>query len=197
MPEFNVGDYLSNDALILHGVAGVKHPNGKTYTIAAPSAEDELRMRRIVQIQNAQAGDASKASLADELRSLLTTDGAELTVPQKLLGAAHDEMVADGVTPTHIDKLAQIVMTNFGVNEYSARMVVSAAQGEALARANRATRRAAAKSPARKRSASKPKAGTKSSPASGAKSTPATAAAASTPAPATSAPRKRAPRKTA
>lgn len=194
MPEYNVGDFLAGDAIVFHGVAGEKHPDGKTYTVAAPCAEDELRLRRIVQIED---NDDDTVDLSAELDALLTVDGKRLTMPQKLLGPAFDEMTADGVTPTHIDRLASLVVTNYGVNEQAAQLTVAAAVGEAVARTqNRAERRAAAKSAARKPRASAPKGGSNSSRASGATKAP-TKAAGSTPRRSTSAARKQPARKTA
>jgi hypothetical protein len=206
MPEFNVKDYLSNDALTLHDVPSVKHPKGTSYTIPAPSADEELRMRRIVQIreQQAAAEEAAKADDADEATKekvadvivesmqetaalLLGADGETFTFQEKMLGTAYAKMVEDGVKPSHIDRLASLVMTNYGMGEPMAGMIVEHAQGEALARANRATRRAVAKASPRKRRASKPKAGLKSSPASTASDTPASPTATSSSARSTSA----------
>ncbi|WP_375490223.1 hypothetical protein [uncultured Jatrophihabitans sp.] len=179
MPEYNVGDYLAGDAITFNGVAGEKHPGGKTYRVPAPSAEDELRLRRIVQIED--AGDTN-VDLATEMKALLAgPDDTELTLPHKILGPAYDEMTADGVTPTKIDMLASLVVTNYGVSQQAAELTVAVAQGEAAARGNRATRRAAAKKTARKAAAKKTssrssngKAGSRgqASRAGGAKSTP-------------------------
>lgn len=197
MPEFDVTSYLAGDACKFHGVASEKHPEGKTYVVPPPSAEDELRLRRLVKLQEqtppGKDGRPSDPAASPEyVRELLALivgpNGEPMDIEQKLLGPAYPQMVADGVSPTHIEMLSQLVMTAYGVSSGAAQLVVRRAEGEALAAANRATRRAKSNAPVKPR-ASSPKAGSKSKPASTAKSTRSTRTAASTRGSATSAAR--------
>lgn len=173
MPDFSVGSYLAGDVCRFHDVASERHPDGKTYVVQPPSAEDEIRLRRFIRLQSqSEDGTLSGDALA-ELTTLVTgKDGEPVDLGHKLLGATYQEMVDDGVRPTHIDMLGGLVMTTYGMSAGSAQMVVTAAAGEARAAANRAERRAAAKktpakkAAARKRPSSLPKDGPNSSPAS-------------------------------
>lgn len=206
MPDVSVKSYLSSDEYTMRDVPSKKHPDGKAYTVTAPSAADEMLMRRLVQLQDRLSPllpkpgyvpqtakeKAEAAQLAEAARPIqaeiaacitqlcLDEDGNEVDYDAKLLSGAYEEMVADGVRPRHLTELASLVMTNYGTSEHIAQMVLDRAEGEALARGNRATRRAAATSSPRKARASKPRAGSKSSRTSGAKNTQATRARAST-----------------
>lgn len=218
---YSVGSYLSDDQMTFDGVPSAAHPDGHAYTVPAPCAADELIIRRIVHLEDElskltgvddiaprkgetvtqttirlEALIAATTPLRDEHKALvakLDTDdkGQPVEHAQKMLGTAYAVMLADGVRPRHMDELASLVTTNYGSGERVARAVVAAAAGEALARSNRATRRAAAKKP----NGSRAKAGLKSAPASGAVST--RNGPASTRGSATSAAKKAAARKTA
>lgn len=171
MPNVSARAYLSDDEYVIRDVPSEKHPDGKTYIVAAPNAADEMLMRQIVKLQDALPPD-QKMRLSPEIHDLTARlcrddEGKEVSFERKMLGPALDEMEVDEVKPRHIGKLAALVMTNYGKSEGMAYAVVAAAEGEALARENRATRRAEAKKPAN----SPRKAGSKSPRASGGAST--------------------------
>lgn len=164
MPDLDASAFLADDKLTISGIASDKHSRGKKYAFPQLSWEDTLRLRRVF-------GDVPGNSDPDaDLKALLTdADGNEITMLEKLTGSVYGQLVADGVSPTRMDRLTQLLITQYAFGEDAARFTLEAAKdeastGEAQARANRADRRAAAK----KQPASKRAAGSSSSRASGA-----------------------------
>lgn len=175
--------YLADDTLALDNIPSKAFPDGKTYHIPSLSGEDGL----LLQVAAEGSDKDGRMINADALEAMAKlcrdADGNSVTLQRKMFGDALDEMVADGVSNTRIELILQVVLAQANSGTEVARKVVQRAAGEALARANRATRRAPAK-----KTSSPRKAGSKSLRASGAKSTP--AARASTRGRATSAPRE-------
>lgn len=170
----------------LTGIPSPAHPDGGSYEIPSLSAQDGALLQIIAagsdgegSITGADAGEAMVEFCRD-------ADGNEVDLNRKLLGDALDEMVGDGISNDDLQDIVAVVMAKATFGTEAARLYVARASGEAPARANRATRRAAAK-----KTSSPRKAGSKSPQASGAKNTP--AARASTRGPAASAkPQKKA-----
>jgi hypothetical protein len=185
MSTLDVTGYLDDGALDLTGVASKRYPDGHTYRVESPSWPDALRLRRVVgrwggMLPDKDDGVGDDADVAALEGLLHDADGRAVSLHEKVLGTALDEMVGDGVPPIAIDRILTLVLLHYGMNEHVAVNFLAAAKGEAQARTNRATRRAAAKkAPAKPRGSSKP-AGSKSSPASSVSSTPRTKAPAST-----------------
>lgn len=167
MGHIDLATYLSDDTLVLDGVASAKYPDGKSYTIVSPSAEDGLRLQRVVQQSGPKLQDVSVDNAEILMALCRDAEGNEITLAEKLIGPkVHAEMVADGVSLTRISLIEEVLTLHYGIGPEVTTLVVAAA-GEAVARANRASRRAAAKkAPSRKRTARKT-AGSKSSPAAG------------------------------
>jgi hypothetical protein len=182
MPSLDLQTFLEDDQLVLQGVCSDKHPNGKAYTIASPSAKTVLHLKRVMQLwrERAEAEAANEAVTQaaqedpdaqvelvevpefgeDDVEALtaLTTDenGQPVDIVQRIMGPTYQQMIDDGVSGDRMTKISNVVMTYYGRNSQLARKLVEAA-GESAARPNRTTRRAAGQ-----------RAGSKSSRASGA-----------------------------
>lgn len=164
MPDLDLSSYLSDDTLKLHGIASTTWPDGHSYEVPSPSAIDGLKLRRLMNLSGDDPSKPLNADAAQALAEFCTDkDGNTVEFDAKLLGPARDAMIADGVSMDRLDQITRIVALNFGGGTELAQLVVEAAKGEAEARANRATRRAAAK---KTRSTARKTAGSKSTPAS-------------------------------
>jgi hypothetical protein len=172
MPSLDLQTFLEDDQLVLQGICSQKHPAGKAYTIASPSAKTVLQLKRVMQLWALEAAAAARADdesgeaaaaqeLSDEDVEALTTlttdpNGKPIDLVAHIMGPAYQEMLDDGVSGDRMAKISNIVLTYYGRNAHDARKIVEAA-GESAARPNRKTRRAAGQ-----------RAGSKSSRASGA-----------------------------
>lgn len=164
MPARDLSAFQENDGLTYPGVRSTAHPDGATYTVASPDAATGLHLAKLGEIGfNAYVSpaDADKAKL---------DDAEERSLYEMVLGPTLSEMTADGVPWAMVRRIAQDAFFYWAVNEQFADAIL-ASQGEALALANRATRRKEAKAKkAGKASTTKPTArntaGSKSSPAS-------------------------------
>lgn len=137
------------------GVPSTAHPGGKLYRVPSPSAElgVQLTYRATLGLKQARGLQLTD----DERAALALNDEDEATFYQEILGPVHDEMIADGVQWTLLQGIAGDAYLVITGNEALADIRLARAAGEALARANRATRRAATP---------RKKVGSKSSPAS-------------------------------
>lgn len=152
MPSLDLSTYLADDALTLPGVVSEKHPRGKSYTIASPSAKTALRLQRVMQLRQASGPDAAPpaAEQIAELAELLTDDeGAPVDFHVKLMGATYQQMLDDGVSAENLGRITTLVVTYYGVGSAVAEALVKAAddamsQGKPQA-PNRAARRSGAK----------------------------------------------------
>lgn len=163
------------DELVLQNLPTRAHPEGKTYIVRDPSTEDVERLleideqindsnRRLLEAsvedvpddETDEARDAREARLkaAEDavkaagaaMTEFLTVDGKEVPLLRRLLGDSLDEIEADGLGKTSYDRLQESILdTLTGGLDYAQRNLARMAAGEAEARANRATRRAAAK----------------------------------------------------
>ena len=151
-----------------------KFPEGKTYRVPSPSAKVGLWLTGLNDIAvRAAAG----VELDDtDLAKLRLDDDEEKTLYQRVLGPVYDEMIADGVIYTALQKVGRDAYLCFAFSQDSADAAL-AGMGEAAARATRATRRRTAKKTGGSKSRRASTAGTGSgravtSPASGSSTSP-------------------------
>lgn len=152
---------LPASAFTVEAGAEPRFPDGKTYTVPSPDATTGVWLTAMADLA-AKATIGGQVSDADRNRLKLDDDD-ERTLYQRVLGPVYDEMVADGVKWTALQTIGRDAYLCFAMSQDAADRALAhmlAGQGEALARANRATRRAAKRTP-------KPKAGSKSPRASG------------------------------
>lgn len=126
---------------------------GKEYVLPLPSAELGLWCRRIAQT----AGEVDAASTREEIEAAAERANArievlpelpgDLTFPERVLGDAYQQMVADGVPDPYIEFCATTAYIWIIADEDTAeRYWTSGGRPESVARGNRAERRAAARS---------------------------------------------------
>lgn len=133
MPHLDLATYLSDDTLILDGVASDRYPQGKSYSIKSPSAVDGLRLQRIVAAGALTPSEQAESGALEELTEFCKdADGNTISLDQKLLGAAHAEMLADNVSSDRLSRIVRVVLTHYGLGAEVAGRVVAAA-GEAAA----------------------------------------------------------------
>lgn len=157
MAELDFSGYLADrpdNREALRGIPSPKHPDGKTYYMPSPSARFSLQLRRIMQLWGARGADrAPTAKELNELNSLLTDEsGEQVEIERRLLGSALEEMLDDGITTDDLQKVVNVVMVKYAVGDAAAQSIIGSS-GEAVARPNRATRRATAQKTAGPRSA--------------------------------------------
>ncbi|MEU3710486.1 DUF7426 family protein [Streptomyces catenulae] len=119
---------------------GLHLPIGeRTYTVPAPSAETGLRVQAII---NA-AAVAADGGEADEQ---VLADAAERDLYRDALGAAYDEMIADGVTWPELKHCAITAMVWIAQDTEAAERYWDAGGDPSRLAPNRETRRAQARS---------------------------------------------------
>lgn len=124
------------------GVPSREHPGGRVYKVPSPPADVGAKWTAHAALGLKLA--AGRQLTDDERASLILDDEQEKTFFAEILGPVYDEMLADGVDWMVLRGVATdayLVMTD---NQALADVTL-AVQGEAAARANRATRRAATK----------------------------------------------------
>lgn len=134
---------LPASAFTVEAGAEPRFPDGKTYTVPSPDAKNGLWLTAMADLA-VKATTGGKVSDAD-LNRLKLDDDEERTFYQRVLGTAYDEMLADGVKWTALQTIGRDAYLCFAMSQDAADRVLAqtlAGQGEALARANRATRRA-------------------------------------------------------
>lgn len=155
--------YLDDDDLVVP-------VGGNTYRIPSPDAETGLYLAGLAQLGTKAyaGGDVTE----DELDSLNLDDDDERDLMQKVLGSAYDEMRADNVSWVRLQRISRYAFLYFAVSPEAADEAARKATddlGETPA-PNRASRRAATKSPkvssatAKRKPARGSTAGSKSSP---------------------------------
>jgi len=117
---------------------------GSIYTVLPPSAEVGLWCQRIAaaagQLKTATTQSAAQAA-ADRLEALPGLDDG-LTLPERLLGETHTQMVTDGVDHSRVRIAAMTVLLWIVSGDEAAEAFWSAGgRPEALAPANRGERR--------------------------------------------------------
>lgn len=133
-----------------------KFPNGKTYKVPSPSAKTGLYLTGLADLGTKAVAGADLST--SDLATLQLDDDEEKTLYQRALGPVYDEMLADGVKWTALQKVGLDAYLCFAM---STDVADSALTSLGKAPPNRKTRRAATKT-----------AGRKSAPASTATATP-------------------------
>jgi len=120
------------------------------YTVESPSAKTGLWLTALNDI--AAMASAGVDLSADDVARIKLDDDGEKTLYQRVLGATYDEMLADGLKWTWLQRYGQDAYRCFATSQAAADAALLAGQGEQPARANRATRRAAKRTAGRKSS---------------------------------------------
>lgn len=126
-----------------------RFPNGKTYRVTSPSAKTGLWLTAMADLGLKVKAGADVTP--EDVAQLHLDDEGEKSLYQRVLGATYDEMLADGLKWTVLQRIGQDAYLCFAMSPDAANAVL-AGQGEAVARANRAARRAATKKAGRKSS---------------------------------------------
>lgn len=161
----DLADYFDS-GLDYPNVPSKLHPEGKTYRVESPDAATGLWLTQLAHLGGKAAFGLSIS--ASDLASLKLDDDQERDLYQRVMGctsecravgedgtvgapcgSTYDEMVADAVAWTVLQKIAQDAYLFFAIDEAMANTRLGS-PGEAPARANRATRRTAAKTAGRK-----------------------------------------------
>ncbi|WP_275463376.1 hypothetical protein [Streptomyces noursei] len=108
---------------------------GRTYTVPAPSAEVGLRTQALI---NAAATAADGGQVDEQVLG----DAAERDLYRDVLGPAHDEMVADGVTWPALKHSAITAMVWIAQDKAAAETFWNAAGDPSRLAPNREARRA-------------------------------------------------------
>jgi len=145
MPELDLGNFLANDTLVLKGIPSEKHPGGHAYRVPSPSAKFGLLLQKMMSVWSEGVTHTPTDDDIKDLLQLVTTDeGDVIDFAQRLLGDAYQQMLDDGVSAERMEMIRTVVMAHYAQGAVVARQIVEQS-GEAAARANRATRRAAKK----------------------------------------------------
>lgn len=115
----DLADYLAPDLQLAY--------RGKVYTVAPPSKDDGLRLAAINAFGLNFSGDQdeARAAIGPKLSALwdaMAEDEAELGPIS--LGAAYDEMVADGMPGPHLDTYAQYALYYWVLGEATADAIM-------------------------------------------------------------------------
>lgn len=152
MATRDLSAFFDDGTLEYPGVPSSAHPEGKTYKVKSPDAKTGVWFASIAEL-GVKAANGTAMS-ADDAAKLILDDDEEMTWYQRVLGAAYDEMLTDGVSWVLLQRIGDDAYLYFGLDQDVADVAL-ASSGKAIARANRATRRAATKSTARKPAGSK------------------------------------------
>jgi len=115
-------------------------PQGKSYHVDSPDAKTGLWLTSLADL-GARAMAGAELS-ADETARIRLDDDAEASFYQRILGGVYDEMLADGLKWSVLQKTALDAYMYFTMGPDAADLAL-AGQGKQAARANRAARRAA------------------------------------------------------
>lgn len=113
-------------------------PEGKAYRVSSPDAKTGLWLNATAQFGQMAATGAKLTESA--LARLRLDDDEERDFYQRVLGAAFDEMIDDGVDWMLLQKIGQDAYLNFAMSEQAADAALERL-GKAQPRPNRATRR--------------------------------------------------------
>lgn len=116
---------------------------GLTLTVPGP---DEVERDYVVPLASAELGLWCRLAAAGERDKLPELPGEEMTLAQRVLGTAYDQMRADGVADAYIEFCGETAFIWIISGDEAAETYwKSGGDPERLARGNRADRRAAAK----------------------------------------------------
>lgn len=154
--------------LVLTNTPTEKYPEGKDYVVSDVSMKDAQRLLEIYSLIGSDNEKEQKEG-AEAFVDFLTVDGRVVSLLRRLLGSGVDEIEADGLGAQNQRDIEEAIITTAlqGVEAAQAMLTAKVTAGEALARGNRATRRAAAK----KSTVSSRKAGSSSTPRTGSRGT--------------------------
>lgn len=129
----DLGAYLDDDTLDVE-------IGGKTYSIPSPDAITGLRLTALANLGAKVHAGADVTP--EDLARLQMSDDDERDFLQQVLGAAFDQLVADGVSWVRIQRLGRYAFLHFAMSPEAATAAMEKSlQGEAAA-PNRAARRA-------------------------------------------------------
>lgn len=129
-------------------VPSKKHPDGKDYTFASPDIDTGVRLTTIAQLGVKAATGAELAE--SDLEGLQLDDAQEQDFYRMVMGDTYDELVADGVSWTRMQRLGRYLFLLHGLGEEAAAQAVERSSGGARPPANREQRRAAKKGATKK-----------------------------------------------
>lgn len=135
MSRSDLAAFLDDDVFATPPIASRAHPAGKVYTIASPDAATGLKLTALANL-GTRAHYGVEVTDAD-IEALDVTDGQEADLYRMTLGAAYDQMVADGVSWVKLQRLGRYMFLRFAMSQEAADTLL----GEAPA-PNRAARRA-------------------------------------------------------
>lgn len=144
--------WVDDDSVTI-AIPSEKHPDGKDYTFAAPDIDTGLQLSAIAQL-GVKAGSGGELTEAD-LAKVDLDDDAETDLYRQVMGATYDELVADRVSWTRLQRVGRYLFIRHGLGEDAAAQAVQASPGGSRPPANRAQRRAASKTAPAKTSAPK------------------------------------------
>jgi hypothetical protein len=139
MATYDLTEFLEDDSIVLEGIAGTKYPDGKAYRFASPDAKTGLWLKNLIEF-----GVRANLGLPVEdgtVGKLQLDDDEERDMYVRVMGPTYDELVADGVSWSRLQRVFGLLLRHYG----SGQDIAGAIAGEAEARPNRATRRAAKK----------------------------------------------------
>lgn len=121
------------------------HPAGKDYTFPAPDIDTGVRLTALAEL--GLKSTAGRDLTEDDLARIDLNDDQEFDLYRDLMGDTLDEMRADGVSWTRVQKVGRYLFLLHGLGEdMAAEAVARSSTGGALPPANRGQRRAAKKS---------------------------------------------------
>lgn len=137
-----VFDFLDDDGCVVPLVPSQKYPNGMTYTIPSPAAEDGIRFAALADL-GLKVRRGLKVTEADRAR-LKFNDEEEHEFARDVLGPVYQQMIDDGVSWVRMQRITQYAYTYFAIgpdaaNDAAARGVF---EGKASARSQTTTGRA-------------------------------------------------------
>lgn len=126
-----------------------RYSQGKTYKVPSPDAKTGLWLTATVDLiaRVVQGADGDAEPSAEEVASLKLDDNEEASLYKRVLGPVYDEMIADGVKWTVLQKVGQDAYLCFAISSEQADVAL---QSLGKAQPNRQQRRAAARTAGRK-----------------------------------------------
>lgn len=134
------------DELVLHNLPTRTYPEGRDYTVADVTTADAQRLLEIYSLIESSDEKEQKEG-AEAFVEFMQVDGKQVSLLRRLIGEGAGQIEADGLgASTQHDLEKTLVRAALsGVEAAQEMLIAEVAAGEALARGNRATRRAAAK----------------------------------------------------
>ena len=141
--------WVDDDSVTI-AIPSKAHPDGRDSTFAAPDIDTGLQLSALAQL-GVKAGSGKDLTEAD-LAAIDLDDDAELDLYRQVMGDTYDELVADGVSWTRLQRVGRYLFIMHGLGEDAAAQAVANSPGGSQPQANRAQRRAATRKGAAKKS---------------------------------------------